>query len=282
MPTIIECLQFSLTGIADSGQCFRMNRQEDGRFLVQAGHKYVYVREAAPHRFQFSCTRRDLDAFWLSYFDLKADYQGYMNRIPPDDRFLSAAARYADGMRILNQSPWEALVCFIISQRKSIPAIKGCVESLCRSFGTPIGHTGLYTFPSPRALSKADDSALRACALGYRAPYIKETARLVAQKKIDLEKLKQESDETILNALCALPGVGIKVANCVLLFGYHRLNAFPRDVWILRVEEAHYGGRFPEEKYAGCAGLMQQYMFYFGKSREYRQWKEENSGQTDL
>lgn len=279
---IIECDQLDLARTADSGQCFRMNLKEDGRYLVQAGSKLVFVKEVSPHRFRFSCTRRDLDAFWRPYFDLDADYSAFTRLIDQSDAFLTAAARYADGMRILRQTPWEALICFIISQRKSIPAIKGCVESLCRAFGTPIGHTGLYAFPSPRGLAKADESALRACALGYRAPYVKETARLVAQKKIDLEKLKQESDETVLNALCTLPGVGIKVANCVLLFGYHRLCAFPRDVWILRVEKAHYGGRFPEEKYAGCAGLMQQYMFCFGKSREYRQWKEENSGQADV
>ncbi len=281
MPTI-ESLQLNLSRTADSGQCFRMNKQEDGSFLVQAGNKYVYVRETAPHRFRFSCTRHAFDTFWAPYFDLGSDYGAFHDLILPDDRFLNAAARYADGMRILRQTPWETLICFIISQRKSLPAIKGCVESLCRAFGKPVGHTGLYAFPTPRALSKADDSALRACALGYRAPYIRETARLVAQKKIDLEQLNKESDDAILEALCTLPGVGVKVASCVLLFGYHRLNAFPRDVWILRMEEAHYGGRFPQEKYEGCAGLMQQYMFYFGKSREYRQWKEKNSGQTNV
>lgn len=281
MPTI-ETTGLNLFRTADSGQCFRMNRREDGSFLVQAGNKYVFVREIKPHRFRFSCTQHAFDTFWRDYFDLDADYRAFAPLIDPDDRFLRAAQDYSGGMRILRQAPWETLICFIISQRKSIPAIKGCVESLCRAFGKPIGQTGLYAFPTPKALAKADESALRACALGYRAPYIKETARLVAKGKTDLEQLRQQSDGAILEALCALPGVGIKVANCVLLFGYHRLSAFPRDVWILRVEETHYGGRFPEERYAGCAGLMQQYMFYFGKSREYLTWKEENSGQKDV
>lgn len=281
MPIIIS-KQLNLERTADSGQCFRMNKQEDGRFLVQAGNKYVYIYEKAPHRFHFSCTRRAFEIFWRPYFDLDTDYGDLIKQIPDDDLFLQAACDYSSGLRILRQTPWEALICFIISQRKSIPAIKSCVEALCRTFGRPIGQTGLYAFPTPYALARADDSALRACALGYRAPYIKETARLVYQKKIDLEGLNNESDTDILAALCTLPGVGIKVANCVLLFGYHRLNAFPRDVWILRVEETYYGGRFPEERYPGYAGIMQQYMFYFGKSRAHVKWKEASNEQSNV
>lgn len=275
---IIHHGQMNLKTVAESGQCFRMNEQPDGSFLVQAGGRHVTVREIAPQRFAFSCTPKTYAQCWRGYFDLDSDYAPLFDRIDPADAFLQACLRHVKGLRILRQSPWETLVCFIISQRKSIPAIKGCVEGLCRAFGRPIGQTGLFAFPSPRALAAADGQALHSCALGYRAPYIQQTARMVAGGRIDLDALRAKSDGEIIEALCRLPGVGVKVANCVLLFGYHRLSAFPRDVWILRVEEAHYAGRFPEEKYPGYAGLLQQYMFCFGKSRAYLQWKEQRHG----
>ena len=274
----VEKIQgLSLLRTADSGQCFRMNRQEDGSYLLAAGNHTVAIREESPGLFSFDCPVDSYHAIWQPYLDVDTDYELFHRHIPKDDAFLQAALRHAKGLRLLRQDPWEALICFIISQRKSIPAIKGCVEKLCQRFGQPIGTTGHAAFPTPEALAGAEESELRSCALGYRAPYIAGTARMVAEGKVDLQALRLLPDQEVLAALCLLPGVGVKVANCVLLFGYARMDAFPRDVWIQRIESEQYGGRFPEERYPGCAGLIQQYMFYFGKSKEYRQWKEKTA-----
>ena len=128
---------------------------------------------------------------------------------------------------------WEMLVTFIISQRKNIPAIRACVEALCVRYGENLGRE--YAFPTPAALSGAGEEGLRTCALGYRAGYVLAAARLVQTGALDLEALASLGDGELLEALTAVPGVGVKVASCVSLFGYHRIAAFPRDVWINRV-----------------------------------------------
>ena len=125
--------------------------------------------------------------------------------------------------------------------------------------------TEFYTFPTPKELANADIEALNACSLGYRSPYIEASAKAVYRKDIDLNAIDSLDDEELLKALMSLKGVGIKVANCVALFGYHRIAAFPIDVWIKRMIDEHYDGEFPLELYKGYAGVIQQYIFYYGR-----------------
>ena len=262
---------------ADSGQCFRMNMMPDGTCRVLHADQWVSVQETAPGEFRFSCDKAAFDGVWRWYFDLDSDYAPLMARVPPEDLFLSEAVRFSHGMRILRQDAWETLISFIISQRKNILAIKCCVEKLCVRFGERILGTPWHTFPTPQTLALADPEELETCSLGYRAKYISATAQMVARGDIDLATLNDLDDNGLHDALCRFPGVGTKVANCIMLFGYHRMDAFPRDVWINRIEEIEYGGRFPQQNYPGGAGLLQQYMFYFGKSKEYVLWKEQLS-----
>jgi N-glycosylase/DNA lyase len=119
-----------------------------------------------------------------------------------------------------------------------------------------------YAFPTPQRLAEASLEELSACSLGYRAPYIQAAARSVAAVETDLVSIDSLNDEALLQKLLALYGVGVKVASCVMLFGFHRLNLAPVDVWIKRVIDNEYGGVSPFPKYAGYAGVMQQYMFY--------------------
>ena len=260
--------------IAESGQCFRMTRQEGGAFSVPAMDRHVMVHEVNDSTYAFDCSEDEFRQFWHPYFDLDTNYGLLQQSVPRDDAFLQAALQHSHGMRILRQHPWEMLISFILSQRKSIPAIRGCVDKLCARFGQPIGDSGIYSFPSPEALALADEGELNNCGLGYRTRYIKGTARMVAEGEIDLAHLGTLPDGKLQESLCLFPGVGVKVAQCVMLFGYARRSAFPRDVWIQRVEQAEYGGRFPEENYPLTAGILQQYMFFFGKSKEYIHWKE--------
>jgi len=247
---------FDIKQIADSGQIFRFNEIEDGKFELIAGDRKLDINTLEP----FEVT----DEFWSHYFDLETDYGRFIKAIPESDRFLTAAARYGSGMRILRQDTWEMLISFIISQRKSIPAIKTSVEKLCEKFGTR--KNGYYAFPTPKQLERAEMDELCECSLGYRAPYIYECARKVASGEYDLKAWEKLDDDELRSRLMGIKGVGIKVANCVMLFGYHRIGAFPVDVWIQRIVDEQYGGSFPLELYEGFSGVIQQYMFFYGRS----------------
>lgn len=253
---------------ADSGQCFRMQGLPNGGYQLVAGSRVLLLQSLEGDHYKANCSAEEWQGFWRRYLDLDRDYAAIRSLVPREDGFLSAAAAYCAGLRIFRQDPWETLISFIISQRKNVPAIKGCVASLSRSFGTPIG-ADLHAFPTPEQLAGQSLAALKGCGLGYRATYIQATAALVASGQVDLEALQTADDHRLMEALMALPGVGVKVASCVALFGYHRLHHFPRDVWILRVEQEHYQGRFPQEKYPLVAGVLQQYMFCYRRSPAY-------------
>ena len=271
----IEYPYLDMKKIADSGQIFRFNVYDD-EFSLVAGDKLLFIKEDK-NGYILSCNEREFNEFWLDYFDLRLDYGDFEKNIPETDIFLKNAAKYSYGIRILNQDKWEMLISFIISQRKSIPAIKSSIEKLAKVYGKKIdmkipefiknidADTEFYTFPTPKELANADIEDLNACSLGYRSPYIEASAKAVHRKDIDLNAIDSLDDEKLLGALMSLKGVGIKVANCVALFGYHRIAAFPIDVWIKRMIDEHYDGEFPLELYKGYAGVIQQYIFYYGR-----------------
>ena len=254
--------------IAESGQTFCMSPDPEKSFAAGTD---VY-RCIASDRVCFAGAGKvwyrngsedtpENDAFWKDYFDLDTDYEAFISAIDSDDLYLSAAAEFGRGIRILRQDPWEMLITFIISQRRSIPSIKTCVEALCRRWGREIGD-GLYAFPSPEELSSASMDELSDCSLGYRTEYVYLAAQGVCSGSVDLEAMKKLPDQELFAALTALRGVGPKVANCVSLFGFYRIGAFPVDVWLDRVLKTHYPYGFPMERYDGFAGVMQQYMFF--------------------
>jgi len=261
--------------IAESGQIFRFNVYDDEYSLV-AGDKLLFIKED-DDGYILSCSESEFEEFWIDYFDLRLDYSDFEKNIPADDLFLTNAAEYSYGIRILNQDKWEMLISFIISQRKSIPAIKSSIEKLARTYGKKIDmqvpdfiknidkNSEFFAFPTPKALADASIDDLNACSLGYRSPYIEASAKAVYRGDIDLEALSKLDDNELLAALMSLKGVGIKVANCVALFGYHRIAAFPIDVWIKRMIDEHYDGEFPLKLYDGYAGVIQQYIFYYGR-----------------
>lgn len=259
---IVTLPHFSPAQIADSGQCFRMKRLDAQTVLVLAENRHITVRTLGDNRFAFDCAEREFEDFWRGYFDLDADYDAYVKDVPPSDRYMQQAIRAGAGLRILRQDPWETLITFLLSQRKAIPLIKRSVELMCEHFGDPIGE-GLYAFPTPEQLASADMDALAECGLGYRAKYVAKAAKLAASGELRLDELAALSDEELKKQLLALYGVGIKVASCVMLFGYHRLDLVPVDVWMDRVAKEHYGGKFPYAGAGSYAGVMQQYVFEY-------------------
>jgi N-glycosylase/DNA lyase len=259
---------FDIRKIAESGQCFRLNRQADGTYALVARGRVLHLTEA-DGGCTLDCTQAEYDAIWRDYFDMDTDYAAIRAQVDPDDAFLQRACEFGAGIRMLRQDPWEMLVSFIISQRKNIPAIQYCIEALCARYGEPIesGGTRFFTFPSAERLAALDEAHFLACSLGYRAKYVRSAARMVASGALDLSAIASLNDEALYSALLTVSGVGEKVANCVMLFGYHRLSRFPRDVWINRIEAKEYGGAFPTGRYPETAGALQQYIFYYARKK---------------
>ena len=271
-----------LKKIADSGQCFRWKEVSDGTFRVTAFGKVRYFSQIDSHSISIDCDEDEYNDVWRDYLDVGTNYDKIIASIDSDDSFLSEAGEFGRGIRILKQDPLETLITFIISQRKNIPAIKSCVEKLCQAAGSFIGEFDgeqVYAFPSLVELSGLScqkcggefcsykKAGLDSCSLGYRMPYIQETVSRLLMNPDLIEYLCQLDDNALYEELLGFKGVGKKVANCTALFGFHRLDFFPIDVWIKRVIDDVYGGSFDEKQYSPYAGVIQQYMFYYGRSK---------------
>lgn len=264
---------FDLDRIIGSGQCFRPHRIEQGVYgFVTGRHRVEVVDETllsgqknkkgwdGVTELSCSCSRKEWESIWHPYFDLDTDYRQIRGSIPEDDQYLRNAALYGKGIRILRQDKFETLISFIISQRKSIPAIRTSVERLVKLYG----HKGF--FPDPADMMGASEEELSTCGLGYRIPYIRRASERVALCEVDLEALDELPDEELFEELKSFAGVGDKVANCVALFAYHRTGRAPVDTWIARIINEEYGGVNPFPRYGNAAGIMQQYMFFAAQS----------------
>lgn len=262
---------FDMKKIADSGQAFRIVEIDSAkptyRFISQ--EKIVYITKISDNSYDISCDIDEWSYFWSSYFDLSRNYQSIRENIPASDTFHTLAADFGKGIRILSQDPFEMLITFIISQRKNIPAIKSSVEKICALYGNPITsrYETVYTFPSPDQLSRASVEELSTCSLGYRLPYILDAVYKVCTGDIDLEQLRNLNTEDLNNTLLSIKGVGKKVANCINLFAYNRLECAPVDVWIEKVINQHFNGINPYPSFGETAGLLQQYAFYYKKNQ---------------
>ena len=254
--------------IAVSGQCFRAKAIDAGLFRFVTGDHVIYMKETGEHEFAVSCTDKEWKEIWMPYFDLNRSYSSlyYAERGKHD--YVRKAMDCGRGIRILRQDPWEMLVTFIISQRKSIPAIAGSVEALAKKYGHPIetDYEIIYSFPTPEEMMHATVDELKECSLGYRAPYIYDAVRRVNSGTLDLKAIADYEDEELCDELMTVHGVGKKVANCVCLFGYGRMARVPVDVWISKAVDEDCCGENPFVLFADNAGIIQQYIFYYKKT----------------
>lgn len=278
-----EIRNFDLRQIADSGQCFRMNPVGENTYSVISGTHVLSLAQDG-NTITFDCNEAEFP-FWENYFDLQADYGTFISSVLPSDRYLRDAAAFGSGIRILRQDLWEMIITFIISQQKTIPNIKALVETLSRQYGTRITET-FYAFPTPSQLSRASLEDLLALKLGYRAKYINRVCEDACSGTLDLTRLTVMDYSTAMEYLQQFFGIGVKVANCVCLFGLHHIDAFPIDTWIRKILLKEYapqskcGSKVPQSKlcealiqeyfsqYAGYAGVMQQYIFYYERNRD--------------
>ena len=257
----IECLNLDLT--LDCGQAFRWEKQDDGSFSGVAGGYFLNISENETGEYVFKNTGEDaFYGFWVNYFDLDKDYAEICERLKSDSLLSSTIDMYY-GIRILNQESWEALCSFVISQQNNIKRIKLIISRLCRAYGDDLGG-GNYTFPSAERLSALSVEDFEALGTGYRAKYLERLSKDVANGTIDLKKIKSLSLDEARAELLKIYGVGIKVANCALLFGFGFYGAFPVDVWMKRVME-YYPNGLPE-CFEGIEGIAQQYLFHWARN----------------
>lgn len=247
----------------DCGQSFRWSQQEDGSFKGIAYRKCVTVKLLGEDLYIYNATKADFDNIWYDYFDFALDYGKIREDISKIHPVLREAATYAPGIRILRQEPYEALCTFIISQNNNIKRIKGIVQRLCESFGDEIAE-GEFAFPTAEkmaALSPDDLAPLRA---GFRNRYLIDAAKKVAGGEVDLQKCRSLDYEEARKELMKITGVGIKVADCTLLFGLHRVEAFPVDVWMKRAMAKLFPDLTPSD-FGEYAGIAQQYIFHYSR-----------------
>lgn len=259
---------FDLSQIWQSGQCFRMRQVEGSQptqFEVIARNRYLKIEQAGD-TCTFFCSEEEFETFWKSYFDLDNDYSLYIEAINPRDTYLNSAAAYGSGIRILRQDLWEMIVSFLISQQNNIVRIRRCIQNICEKYGekmtTPDGHT-YFAFPTPEALAGLEDDDLKLCNLGYRSKYVVRAAKSVVSCEIDLEAIYEMNYKKAREELLRFFGIGEKVADCICLFALHHLQAFPVDTHISQAMTAHYKRGFPNRRYRGFQGVMQQYIFYY-------------------
>lgn len=245
----------------DCGQSFRWE-ECDGAFRGIAFGREVTMRLDGDVLSIDNCSEEDFEKIWKPYLDLDLDYGAVRESISALHPVLSDAARYAPGIRILRQEPWEALCTFIISQNNNIKRIKGIVSRLCQSFGEPVGSG--YGFPTAECLASLEPDDLAEIRAGFRNKYIIDGARKVASGEVNLEACRTLPYEQARAELMKIKGVGAKVADCALLFGLHRVEAFPVDVWMKRAMEKLFADMSPDD-FGEYAGIAQQYIFHYSR-----------------
>ena len=266
---------YNLAATLDGGQVFRW-QWRDPWWAGVIGTRWVRLR-STPVSITAETAEPVTDWDWLThYLQLHLDLSSVV-RAFPDDQPMRAAVAACGGLRLLRQDPWECLASFILSSTKQIAQIQQIIARLCQRYGEPLavapGWPPAATFPSPARLACATEAELRACRMGFRAPYLLATARLIASGHFDLARLQGLPVERARAELMQLPGVGQKIADCVLLFAYGFQSAFPVDVWVMKALRQLYFPRrrvrprrlhrFAATHFGPFAGYAQQYLFHY-------------------
>ena len=270
--TKVHAPDFDLPMTLNSGQVFHWDKAGAG-FVGTIGDEPIYLEQLEDSLLASGGDEELLRNYFALDHPLSEICASF-----PDDLAMSAAKRFCRGLRIIRQPKWECLATFICSSMKQVAHIRQISRKLREQFGEAREIDGrvVHTFPSAERIATASEKQLRECSLGYRAKNLLGTARAVASGEANLESWSACCDVDLRTHLCALPGVGAKVANCVMLFAYERLRAFPIDVWIERVLREKYFPRarklnaarlraFTEEYFGDHGGYAQQYLFHHAR-----------------
>ena len=208
------------------------------------------------------------------------------------DKTVKEAVKEYEGLRLFRQDPFQCLISFIISSNSNIQKIKNSLEKITKKFGkkVKIQNKEFFLFPEPEKLAIATIDEIKSCGVGYRAPFIKEAAKMVILKKIDFEYLKKCNYHEAKKNICLVPGIGNKVADCIMLFSLNKLESFPLDTWMIKILEKYYSKEFKIEtktitqkqyellhekivNYFGpYCGYAQQYLFKMEREKNDKKW----------
>jgi N-glycosylase/DNA lyase len=255
----IECLNIALS--LDCGQAFRWRVENDNIWSGVVKNKYLKIKQNENNIIFYDTTEEEFNLIWKEYFDLERDYASILSSY--NEKSLNSACEAYNGIRILKQDEWEAICSFIISANNNIPRIKGIIERLCENFGERVGER--FSFPTPEKIAELEVSDLEIIRAGFRAKYILDAAKKISTKEVDIEEIKNMSFEDAKKELLKIKGVGEKVAQCALLYGFGRLEAFPQDVWVKRIVSELYPDGLPE-CIKGTEGIAQQYLFHWRRN----------------
>ena len=266
-----ECENFDPFVSCECGQCFRFNKIDESEYVIFACNRPLTIRKQGEDWLFLDITEEEFKESFFKYFDLERDY-GEIIKSYSGDESIARAATEGNGIRIFRQDAFETIISFIISANNNIPRIKKIIEALCTLLGERVGNG--YAFPTPESIVNAGIEGLAPIRAGFRTKYIVDAAQKVASGEISLEYIKICGYTDALNELKKIKGVGDKVANCVLLFGFGYYNAFPIDVWVKRVINKYYGEGFDPDTLGEYAGVAQQYLFYYERNILGREEKE--------
>ena len=254
---------FDIFQTFDCGQTFRFERVDDFTVEGVAYGKLLRLRQKGD-KIGINCTLSEFEDIWKHYLALDCDYSEINGHFAlGDDEVLSRAAEYGKGIRILRQDPWEALCSFIISQNNNIKRISGIVDKLCSLYGKEI-ENGVFAFPAVEDLAGLSVEDLAPIKSGFRAKYIVDAVEKVLSGEVDLKALENLSYNDAKEELIKIKGVGSKVADCVLLYGFHKLEGFPMDVWMKRAMALLFPNLTGED-FGEFAGIAQQYIFHYAR-----------------
>ena len=262
---------FDVAQIFDCGQAFRFLpvSASDSDFAVGgvAHGKYVEFLQSGDTLTIRNSTLADYDNIWKHYLSLDVDYGEIQRDLKArfDSDVFEKAVEVGNGIRLLRQEPWECVCSFIVSQNNNIPRIRKIIEAMCEKYGEKIEFEGrrYYAFPTPEALANAGVDAIFELRTGFRAKYIYDAAKKVADGEFDLAKLFELDTDSALEELCRVKGIGPKVASCTLLFAFEKYDAFPIDVWVKKIIEKYFPEGLDIKSLGDFAGIAQQYLFFY-------------------
>jgi N-glycosylase/DNA lyase len=276
--TTLPILRYDLAATLNSGQAFRwIPHNDDWEGVI--GQRWVRLR-LLPYAIKAQCVAHPNDWTWLTrYLQSSICLDAILDSFPKHDPHLQRAVQSCLGLRLLVQDPWECLASFILSSSKQIIQIRQIIQLLTESFGVPVdvphNHPPRHAFPDPHVIARLDEPQLRACKTGFRAASLLHAARYVADHPNFLPSLANLPTIAARDSLTRLPGVGEKIANCVLLFACGHASAFPVDTWILRtLQQLYFPQRHPKpvelrafiaSHFGPHAGYAQQYLFHYAR-----------------
>ena len=252
---------FDIALSLDCGQTFRWRQEEDGCWQGVVKGQFLRLKQVDDTVILYDTSEETFNNLWKEYFDLDRNYGEIVSSY--EDISLKTACEAFPGIRILKQDEWEAVCSFIISANNNIPRIKGIIERFCECFGEKTGQR--YSFPTAQRIAVLTVEDLAPIRAGFRAKYIIDAAQKIASGQVDVEKVKALPFEEAKAELLKIKGVGEKVAQCALLYGFGRVEAFPVDVWVKRILAELYPDGFPAEYYQ-TQGIAQQYLFHWRRS----------------